>query len=51
MKMPENIVFTLPSCNASFMKFVAKLMNEDKEVLMETGELNAKLSMVSFKDL
>lgn len=48
MKLAENKVFTLPSCNASVMKLVAKLMTVDKQVLLETGELNVRLSMVSF---
>lgn len=47
MKLAENKVFTLPSCDASMMKLVAKLMSEDKRILLETEELNARLSMVS----
>ncbi|KAL9969795.1 hypothetical protein ACROYT_G022054 [Oculina patagonica] len=46
MKLAENKVFTLPSCNASIMKLVGKLMTVDKQVLLETGELNVKLSML-----
>lgn len=48
MKLGENIVFTLPSCNASTMKGDnITLMNEDKEKLLEIREFNVRLSMVS----
>ncbi|KAJ7382363.1 hypothetical protein OS493_035423 [Desmophyllum pertusum] len=45
MKLSENVVFTLPSCDASIMKVVAELMDEDRNPLFETGELNVELSM------
>ncbi|KAJ7382357.1 hypothetical protein OS493_035417 [Desmophyllum pertusum] len=45
MKLAENVVYTLPSCDASIMKVVAELMDEDRNPLLETGELNVELSM------
>lgn len=48
MKLVENMVYTLPKCDASIMKIVAKLMNEDGDTLLETRELNVELSMVSY---
>ena len=49
MKLAENIVYTLPSCDASIMKVVAKLIvDENRDLLLETGELNVELSMVSY---
>ena len=48
MKLAENVVYTLPSCDASIMKVVAELMDEDRNPLLETGELNVELSMVSY---
>ena len=48
MKLGENIVMTLPSCETSSMKGDKfTLMNEKKETLLEIRELNVKLSMVS----
>lgn len=47
MKLPEKIAYTLPHCNATSMKTVARLLNESHETLVETEQLDVKLSMVS----
>ena len=49
MRLPEKITFTLPPCDASFMKVKAKLIDEnsDNEILLETEELHVPLSLVS----
>ncbi len=46
MTISENIVYTLPSCDASTIKVAATLLNGKLETLLETGELNVKLSKV-----
>lgn len=48
MRLPEKMTFTMPSCNASSMKVVAKLFNEE-EILLETQQLNVSLSMLPQK--
>ena len=49
MRLPEKITFTLPPCDASFMKVKAKLIDEnsDNEILLETEELHVPLTLVS----
>ena len=49
MRLPEKITYTLPPCNASTMKVVAKLLNNSLagETLLETEQLKVQLSMVS----
>lgn len=47
MKLPEKLTFTLPPCDASFMKIVTKLLSESHESLLETEQLNVNLSLVS----
>ena len=48
MRLPEKVTYTLPSCDASAMKIVAKLLSGSLsgENLLETEELNVKLAMV-----
>ena len=48
MRLPEKVTYTLPFCDASAMKIVAKLLSGslDGETLLETEQLNVKLSMV-----
>jgi len=49
MRLPEKITYTLPPCNASTMKVVAKLSNNSLagETLLETEQLKVQLSMFS----
>ena len=49
MRLPEKTTFTLPPCDASFMKVKAKLIDEnsDNEILLETEELHVPLTLVS----
>ena len=49
MRLPEKITYTLPPCDASTMKIVTKMINESLtgETLLETGQLNVQLSVVS----
>lgn len=49
MRLPEKMTFTLPPCDASFMKVKAMLVDEnsDNEILLETEQLNVPLSLVS----
>ena len=49
MRLPEKITFTLPPCDASFMKVKAKLIDEnsDNEILLETEQLHVPLTLVS----
>ena len=49
MRLPEKITFTLPPCDASFMKVKAKLIDEnsDNEILLEAEELHVPLTLVS----
>jgi len=48
MRLPEKVTYTLPSCDASAMKVVAKLLSgsPDEKILLETEQLNVKLSMI-----
>ena len=48
MTLSENIVYTLPNCDASTLKLAAKLMDGNLQTLLETGELNVKLLKVRF---
>ncbi|KAM7434819.1 hypothetical protein ABFA07_015144 [Porites harrisoni] len=47
MRLPEKITFTLPPCDASFMKVKAKLIDEnsDNEILLETEQLHVPLTL------
>ena len=49
MRLPEKITFTLPPCDASFMKVKAKLIDEnsDNDILLETEQLHVPLALVS----
>ena len=47
MKLPEKITYTLPPCNATSMKIITRLLNESQETLLETEQLDVKLSLVS----
>ena len=49
MRIPEKVTFTLPFCDASAMRLIAKLLSESihGEVLLETERLEASFSSVS----
>lgn len=47
MKLPEKLTFTLPPCDASFMKIVTRMLSDSHESLLETEQLNVNLSLVS----
>ena len=49
MRLPEKITFTLPPCDASFMKVKTKLIDEnsDNAILLETEQLHVPLTLVS----
>lgn len=47
MKLGENLVFTMPKSDASSTIVKLKLVNESRDIILETGELNLEQSMVS----
>ena len=47
MKLAENFVFTMPNSDASFMTVEATLMNESRDIIFQTGEMDLELSTVS----
>lgn len=44
MKLGKNLIFTIPKSNASFMTMEATLMNENRDIVFQTGELDLDLS-------
>lgn len=47
MKLGENLVFTMPKSDSSSTTVNLKLVNESRDIILETGELNLEQSMVS----
>ena len=47
MKLAENFVFTMPNSDASYMTVEATLMNESRDIIFQTGEMDLELSTVS----
>ena len=47
MKLAQNFVFTMPKSDASIMTVGAILVNENEEIILETGELDMELLTVS----
>lgn len=45
MKLAENLIFTMPESDASFITMEATLMNESRDIILQTGELNLQLSI------
>ncbi|CAH3135200.1 unnamed protein product [Pocillopora meandrina] len=48
MKLAENFVFTMPNSDASYMTVEATLMNESRDIIFQTGEMDLELS--TFQD-
>lgn len=46
MKLGENLVFTMPKSDASSTTVKLKLVNESRDIILETGELNLEQSML-----